>query len=376
MPRYKINTFRRLANTYIEENTEDVDIKTINRTKLFYKELKAYIKHDEIIDIQILGLPTTGKSTVAFVIGHKIHTMLKKHKKLNKNNWQFNLRQNIVRDQREAMEKYKNKNVNHTVLCVDEFDELEEGGENVTAIKAFMNKFTNVDAQRYIHRIGCAITEIIDKNADIIIEIQQADKQKQTTMGYLYYRLFRGGIEYRKLLGHLNINVSETLQKTWYQEYRRRKFLKMDLITKHGIFRPRHLHYAPIKLKTIQELKPLTKISGRSLITKEHVLATLIKNMKEAKEEYAMLGIDFLAKEPLFVLTMYRELHTINMKILILKKRYAQGKEHTDGYDGQMLNLEKVQKTLLNSIRTFEDDLRKMIRIKDEYERIEENNSG
>ena len=60
-------------------------------------------------------------------------------------------------------------------IVIDENNELEKGGENVTAERQLNRVFSDVQAARYVHRICCSTKDTIDPNADIMLSIIAID---------------------------------------------------------------------------------------------------------------------------------------------------------------------------------------------------------
>ena len=143
-------------------------------TQEFWKEIEEEIKNDEIINIQILGKPRMTKTTVAIHIGQQIFNLLIKHGK--RTDGKFGM-ENIARDKQEYSKIMTKEGTFATVIVTDESNELEETGENVTIEKALNNVFSNVQAGRYVHRASCSPREVIDPNADIILEVISADRK-------------------------------------------------------------------------------------------------------------------------------------------------------------------------------------------------------
>ena len=73
---YIANTFYHYANEYRKHLTDEDTIEKVDMTQKFWAELDSIIEAGELINININGLPTTGKSTLGFEIGRRL---TKKH---------------------------------------------------------------------------------------------------------------------------------------------------------------------------------------------------------------------------------------------------------------------------------------------------------
>lgn len=289
---WKVNRLYYHAKKLLEKPTEEKKIEAIDMTNELLLELEEQVKSGDIILININGKMRTGKSTLALKLGTIIFETLKKYH-LQPKNAQFGI-YNIARDQIELSIKQRDPELTNTVIVTDEFADLEDGGINSTVEKALLQQFSNVQAGRYIHGIFCSPTEFIDNNADIHIEVVSIDKPTCTTHARLYYRMFNAGIPVIQLLGHINICVEDIItnwetnirpqfqanklndtqllnaaKNDWYVEYVLRKYKKMELITRHGIFHWRELLYAELKLKVIKEQEqeiPITLAADKNSV--------------------------------------------------------------------------------------------------------------
>ena len=104
-----------------------------------------------------------GKSTLAIAIAYWIFLKLQELGLIPKKE-RFTCKY-IARDQSEFGEMIKDSvNIYDTVRVIDEFNEMEETGENSTIERALRNTFSDVQAMRHIHRISCSPKDNPDKN--------------------------------------------------------------------------------------------------------------------------------------------------------------------------------------------------------------------
>lgn len=369
---YLTNTLQYYASLYLEKPVDDRVLKSIDMTRILYQELIRMVKTGEFINININGWQTSGKSTVMMALGDFItENALKltecrycKEKGRTHIYKDFGIR-NIARDEQEYSVKMRDKNNCHMVLGTDEMNELEHGGVNATVEAALRNQFSQVQAQRYVHRITCSPTDAPDKTANILLEVIQPDKTRKKTHCQLFYKLIRGGILEVQLLGHVNIDVSRVMRKGWYKEYREKKMEKWDLIMDHGIFRPRMVEYAGIVKSTITQLKPL---AIRGIIRNTDIIANFIqKEAMEAKVPLTILGLKELVSDANGVLSMYRSLESLNRQEGVMKKKFEKNETDHSTYTFECGAIEETRNSILAAINMQMEQYDKMIEINKKY---------
>lgn len=357
---YITNSFWHYAEVYRTKPIEQNEIMKNDVTDLFWTEFFTMLKENEIVNMNINAPPGEGKSTVAMQIGN------------DGCKYRFNREINLMdidRDQQEYSIKMRDKKVQNTIRIIDEWNDLEATGENSTIERAMTNYFSDVMAQRKVHKISCSPSEMIDKNATIFLRVFSTDKVRKTTHCILGYRIYDQGVDYVQDIGVVSINVAEVMEKKWYKDYRRRKFEKFDLILEEGIFRPRDLITAKPRLKIIEELEPLTKYNT-------NIRRGLIKNyveikFREAKIPLSIIGNDGIVERVSGVLDTYKVLY---MLVKEHNKLFNGRKNMSDldfkNRDKRILNMkqdiEKVRKVINAQI----EELNKLININDKYNRI------
>lgn len=306
---YKTNKLFLKALRLIDGVRTDEEIAKDDITELFYDELMKIIENNELVNINVNGTVAKGKSTVAMALGQWIL----------QNHYGREIQiEDIARTQIEASKMMRNPKLHDTVVVIDEWDTMEEGGENATAERGLMKQMSDVHAQRNNHKISCSPKEDTDANADIYIEIIQANKKAKKTLCYVYFKIFKGGIEHKQIIGYIEVDVNNVINKKFYEEYRKRKFEKMNLITEKGIFRPRTLDYSKIIWLTTQNLK---KFAENGEIDRELIKFYIKKFAKDEKIPDTMLGRNEWVEDVIGLLTPYKQIHKQEKKIAMLKKQ-------------------------------------------------------
>ncbi len=357
----KASGFFHYADEYRKHITEEIEIEKIDMTPMFWRELYKIIDSGELINMNINAPPTFGKTVTAFAIG--IEVMKEKF------GTDFSLK-DVDRDQQEFSVVMRNPNTKNTVRVIDEWNELETTGENSTVEQALYNYFSDVMAQRFIHKISCSPTATADKNAQIFLEVFSTDKINKINYCKLYYRLFSGGIDYKQLIGTVSIDVSKVLKKKWYLEYRKRKFEKMNLILQEGIFRPRVLEYADMILTVIERLTPLTKVS--SLINANIVRNYVKMECRRRKIPLSIIGEELSTREVQGVLDLCKAYYKTMRGLGVLKDKskrgdFKGGRKEIMETQFRITDEEKVAKEILNAITMQKQELERYKKINDKY---------
>ena len=162
------------ANNYRKYPTDETEIEKIDYTPKFLAEIEYMVKNGEIITININAKMRRGKSTLALMIALIIHKFLKKYLGIKE---EFGIK-NIAHDQSEYTEKMRNPETSFTVLMVDEENESENTGQDVSVINAQKEDFSNIHADRYVHTVRVSPRTISDTNADILLYIVGENKHK------------------------------------------------------------------------------------------------------------------------------------------------------------------------------------------------------
>lgn len=343
--KFLTNTLYHLAEEYRKRLTDESEIERQDVTDILFLELFEMVKRGELINMNINAPPTSGKSITGMAMASIVmKTCFKRNLNIT----------DIDRDQHEFSKRIRDPEMKNTIRIIDEWNELEEGGENSTVEKALYDYFSDVMAQRYIHKISCSPKQSIDKNALIYLEVISTDKHNKINHCKIYYKIFQAGMEIIQIIGHVNIDVGHILQQKWYQTYRKRKFQKMDLILREGIFRPRVLEYAAIIDSVTTRLKPLTKLT--SLVTADIVRNYIKMQCRETKTPQSIVGEELATREVLGILKLYKDYWRLNKLIDVYKQNNQDTKE-----------ILTMQAEIMNAIKLQEAELKRYNEINQKY---------
>lgn len=416
----KVSGLRKKAEELYLKPEDEKERQTKDQTKPFYKELKRMVFNGEIIHINVNGPVRSGKSTLIIELGRRILEMVNDHNKTNK---EFTIN-NIARDQQEYSKKLRDHTLNNTVIVVDEWNALEEGGENATIEKQLLSNINDVQAVRYIHTIAASPSEEMNINSEIYLEVIPADKTGKgikPIRSLLYYNLYRGGQRFKILLGYIDTEVEELIknwlkikrifykakqeeweeekkqeimkkgrkeyykifrtkkeekrvkearEKDFYIEYMIRKSKKIDLLNKEGIFRNRDLQYAVLRKEVVDKLKKLAKLGS---LTRDIIGNYIMMVASKHKIPFTILGNEREVAKTASILSLWRsyfktlkQLNNIKTRILKAKKP-----EIREAYKEKKMFLEGALKDLEQGIRMQEEELDRLCSLKEEYDRIE-----
>ena len=389
--KWEVNRLFKIAEQTVEEAIPTEEVKKRDLSEDFWMELDSQVKLGEIIIIQFWAKPRMAKSTNGITVGQKIWEMLLLHR--IRTDGEFNIK-NIARDQQEYSKIMMNPDTKNTVIVTDESNELSKTGENSSIDNALNRVFSDVQAGRYVHRVNCCPQEMIDQNADIILECISTDAESMTNLCYLYYRMFKGGFATNILIGYVEIYVGDLIKnwvkvkpiflkdkrtkkeekliedwrkKDFYIDYMVRKYKKMELITREGIKKPQLLEYAQIILKVVDILKPLARFGN--LIDKDTMRNYVRIECRKQRVFTSLIGDELMTKEVNGVLSLYRGFQKISDKEdeLRIKIRSIKDKKSRDKVEVLIHNLKNVYEDLKVNISEQIEELKKMVRVYKEY---------
>lgn len=264
-----------------DELIKEEDAMNINKTDDFKLFLETEVKTKGIINIAIVGDVGGGKSTGAIAIMNDINEIIEKihNKKINR-------LKSIFSDQTEFL-RFISSDTRDVCVVIDEFSRMAETGFNATTEIALFNYYSDVFAQKFMHRISCSPSVVMDMNCNVILTFLGKDIEKEVSKFKLEYRSSSEG--FRKItLGHVDIDVSKVLHTDFYKEYRKKKFERMDLLDKHGVRDIRELEFSEITLATYNELKDVCSDINKGDLS-DMILATISRVMRERKRIYSSL---------------------------------------------------------------------------------------
>lgn len=357
--RIKVNLFYWLAEKFRKLATTEDEIERNDLTNEIIEALVKEAKKGGLINININGLPTTGKSITAIAIAYALIRQIFGREMTVKD---------IDRDQQEYIKTVMNPDIEKTVRVIDEWNELETAGENSSVIDKQMNTLSDVQAQRFIHKIACSPKDVTDKNSWLFLEVFGTDKQKMINSVKVYYRMFIGGYEHRQLIGVAHISVEKILKMEWYQEYRRRKFLKMEIMNKEGIFQPRKLDTAEATLKVVKKLMEATGTTG--IMTPEVIRGFVKVEMTKRKMPLSIIGEELATRDVRGIVDPYKQYIKMTERMGQLKKKYERGAIDPETYKTQTESMGKEAKMIIEVVDYQIKELERYAEIKKKYDKI------
>lgn len=390
----RTNSLRYYANKYVDSPTDNAIIRNHDVSKLFFNELKFMLMNKERINITMLGTTREGKSTQGIFLGNWINEQAVKLKVFPENK-KFGIN-NIARSQSEMDKLMRDPTINNTVIVVDEFAESDETGENITVIQAIRNQISDVHAGRYVHQIWISPTEIMDKNSQIILQVETTDKKNCITMNWLWYKLFKANHYVMQLLGYVDINVKSLIsnwinydieskfykfnrskedndlieywrKKDFYVEYMCRKFEKMEMLTREKIFKERDLDYAELTLNVVKQLKPLCKVN---ILDNKIVESFTRIEARKLDLPFSILGSNIASEKIYSILKLWNAFHKVNKILAKTEKDYINKKIQYDDYFIKINELKQVRDNLTKTISEIEKEFEKLVSIKKKYDKL------
>lgn len=203
---YRTNALKRLAEQYIEsdEIIQDSEIRKIDITSIFENEVYNEMpKNRESVNINITAPVRSGKSTTAAAIGYRFQDTIVQMGYTTRK-WSIF---NVARSLYELSKKMRMPTLNNIMIWVDEFDDLENSQINATVEKSLLDHFSKIQAGRYIHRIYCSPSDAPDQGSQIHLQIDQTNKENQTTKCLCFYKVQKADKTYIQMIGHVIIDV-------------------------------------------------------------------------------------------------------------------------------------------------------------------------
>lgn len=347
--KYETNALRYDAIRMTGKAINPDDLMRNDYTHEFYNELVNIIKNKELINLSVVGRVTTGKSTVAAALTNDINQLL--NRKMST--------KYIAHDQFDFLRKTRTDNqdaeeYNQSTVMVDEYNALSDTGLNSSVEKAYLQAYSDIAAQRYLHKISCAPRKVEDINSDIILETESKNTKSGKTRCWLYYRLNQPTGQRTQQLGYIDIRVSHILQETWYQGYRNKKFKKIALFTKYGIRDARDLEYPEIIWKAAQQLKKI------ALLGQKPTTGTIKETLDEEKKAtlLSIFGTEDMIRSTDAIISNYWTIGKIQQKLEKAKKQTEKQR-----YQETINELQKI-------INKTEKRYKEKINMKQEYQKI------
>jgi hypothetical protein len=329
------------------------DIVTNDITSVFWESIRDRVLHNALITITIRGETTSGKSTVALYIKHMINSLIVS---TGKNN-EIDEYKTICSDQIEFTRAIM-KNWRNVCFSIDEWSELGKSGENATTENNLFTFYTDVCAQRYIHRVMCTPKALnqFDKASVILLDVLGRDDEKKETLCKVYYNdpsQLMGAVP----LGTVKFEVGELIGEEWYLRYRRKKFARIDLLDKYGVKDVRELEISAMTLMAYERLKDMARASAK--VPQELVETTTKHILQDEKLFYSILGMGVIVTRTRALLDLP---HTLEKTKKKLRKPL-----HEDEHEEQEKLKDALEKALDESVARH----KKNVEVLKQYEGIE-----
>lgn len=345
----KISKLKKMALDNLESTRPDDEIRKDNVGELLEMEINDKLRYKENINSQIVGQTASGKSTLATQIALDIN------KKLNR---KMDITY-ICFDQIEYLRKMKDPNLKNICLQIDEWNAMGETGYNATTEQSLITYYSDIQAQRYIHRISCSPSTVMDNNADIILEVLATNKDQKTTSFLVYYRIVRPHEIILQLCGHATKNVAEALNCPFYQRYREKKFQKMDFLIRHGIKDVREIYYAKVILQVFMELQYTAKVIN----TNRDLISNFVEKIRRKEREFfSILTSEEIIRRSQGLLSIHRQMYLLSLRAKTMENRNERPeliKEMNENFE----RLKNTRDTIIN-------DYNELIAIGEKYEQL------
>lgn len=314
----KVSSLYYLAVKYNEKAISDQEIRTSGEiTNQLIEEIENKLKKGELINIQVVGRVATSKSTTAIELCRQILSRMNKPMKID----------NICPDQLEYARKMMNTKTQNTCLVIDEYNVMGETGLNATIEAKLYNHFSDVHAQRYVHKILASPTRIFDNNTDIFLETIEVNKEEKTTTLRVYYRIQKPVEPIFQFVGIAKLSVEKVLTEDYYKRYRKKKFKRMELLTKEGVRDLRELEDARIVKAVYDDLKDIAETISLSRGYIQSLVQTEAQNQKKV---FSLLTEESLIERITGLLKMQRGINEAEYKILRKKGLTPEQKQKVD----------------------------------------------
>jgi ABC-type dipeptide/oligopeptide/nickel transport system ATPase component len=340
-----INELKFMAIKNAEQLISNEDIRKINVTKEFWKEIDLMIANKELINMQLIGERASGKSLTMCLIVDYINRKIKHPMSIKQ----------IFADQTEFADYVREKNPQDQCVGIDEWSTMSETGSGATTEQAWLNYISDVMAQKFVHRISCSPSTIVDSGANIVLETIGKDVDRKITRALCSYRIVKPEGEITQLVGYIDFFVGEILNKEWYIQYRKKKFKRMEMLNVHGIQNPRELGQAEVVREVYTEIRELAKYRP---VTRPIVKAWLDMKKREKKQLQSIIMNEEMTEKIIGLLTIEREMNRAKEDSI---------KAGRKGNLGASMELEKVSKTYAEKMKLAIADLDAVIKIGKEY---------
>lgn len=309
-------------------------------TELFEIYIEDKISSGELLNIAITGEVAGSKSTSGCKIKKKANDVIrKKHKKV------IDEFKTIFSDQTEFV-RFINTEEQDVCVLIDEFSRVAEIGLNATTEMALFDYYTEVFAQKHVHRISCSPSVILDKTATVILDYLGKDTNNFYSKFKLSYRNPSDGYN-QKTLGFIHIYVGDIIEEDWYKKYRKKKFDRMELLDKHGVKDIRELEFSDVIIDTVEDLKAFV-VDGNKTEMNDMINSAVIRFAREKKKIYSYLTLGEINSRCRNILNIYAMFGRITAKLNKCKK---------EDFERLMIKKKKIEEVL---DREINEEVRKL----------------
>jgi hypothetical protein len=286
---------------------KDTEMLQNDITEEFYHYIEDKIEHREVINVAFIGEVAGSKSTSAIACMDVANGIIEKVKKKKIDRFKH-----IFSDQTEFL-RFINTEEEDVAIVIDEFNRMSETGLNASTETVLFDYYSEVFAQKHVHRFSCSPSFVLDKNANVVMEYIGKDENKKVSKFKLMYRNIAEGFHPR-CLGCVYVDVSKILEQEYYKRYREKKFKRMALLDKHGVRDIRELEFADIVLKAVNDLKDITRDGTKSNLS-DMVVATISRVCRENKRIYSIMTTSEIASRVRNILGLYADLYKTSIKL-------------------------------------------------------------
>lgn len=348
--------FLKYALEYSNKLVPDSEIMKNDLTDSFYLVIQSMLDNSELVNIAIIGYGASGKSTVECDIIWKGNKMLGNTMSVSY----------IDSDQSDFQRTISNPEIKNQFRGIDEWNEMTQTGYGATTENALFSYFTEVQTQRWIHRVGCSPQRVIDKNAIIILEVYARDTKKKVTRCKLYYNIYKNAIMHTQLIGTVDFDVTAVLEQSWYKEYMKKKRHKWNLLLKDGVRDIRDIEDSEIILSVYSRMLNLAKHTN---ITRDMVGVFMDMQKSIMKKQTSIISDENIKGKILSLLKTKREIYILEYKIADINKKLS--KEINEAIrsflDIKLKDLEASKETLQKSIEAVIAYYNKVKDLRKEY---------
>ena len=323
-----------------------------NIGQVFNNYLLWKLKKRELINIQIRGQVRKGKSTVGILKMYKINKLL--------GNPEDKMYSYILPDNSSFLRFIKKGEENVCVL-IDEYNKMTESGANATTERNLFEDYSARFAAKYNHRVACSPSGFVDMTTEVYLDVLSKD-DGWTRLKVLYKDPTDRFGQNMKLIGWMDVDVSEIIKTDLYRIYEERKMRRLGLLEKHGITDERPIEMAKFVITLFNELVTTSKIEK---VTTPMIKATL-ESIKLDLKERQMYSLIYDGEIIQTVTAMLDFVYFIN-KLEIKKKTQMIKKSYSPllvkEIDEQIQNFKERLGRMIATQRKYEDIWQEYIKI-------------